>query len=134
MENETRYRECFQAIEKELERRGLDFTIHGLPGADDILHFEEYWLLTPENTKLFPAILDADNAKDLAGMIVRALQAHTAMDDTMDYIVVLCGAGWTAERVQTLRQQVEARLRTTIRLSIESLESFAGGPVASSAA
>ena len=126
MPQEARYRECFRTIEKELERRGHNFAIHGLPGAEDIIHFEEYWLLnTPENTKLFPAILDADSAKDLGGMIVRALQAHTALDDTTSYIVVLCGTGWSEDRVAALRNQVEGRLKTDIRLTIESIDTFA---------
>jgi hypothetical protein len=132
MQEDDRYRTCFQAIEKELDRRGLDWTIHGLPGADDIIHFEEYWLLnTPVSTKLFPAILDADSAKDLDGMIVRAVNEHAEKDDTTVYRVVLCGAGWTEDRVAMLRRQVESRLKASIELTIESIASFSrsGGPV-----
>jgi hypothetical protein len=125
MTQEARYRDCFHAIEKELDLRGFDWTIHGLPGADDIIHFEEYWLVNARvSTKLFPAILDADEARDLDGMIVRALQAHIALDDTTAYSVVLCGGGWTNERIAALRNQVENRLKAPIDLTIESLESF----------
>jgi hypothetical protein len=134
MAHEERYRTSFQAIERELARRDLDYTIHGLPGADDIVHFEEYWLITPDGAKLFPAIMDADEARDLDGMIVRAIQAHTAMDDTRSYTVVLCGEGWTGEQVDGLRRRVEARLNTGIQVSIESLEQFtAGAPLTTAA-
>src|SRR4051812_25597775 len=99
--------DCYHAIEKELDRRNLDYEIHGLPGAEDIIHFEEYWVTNlPESTKLFPAIVDADAAKDFDGMIVRAVQAHLDMNDTSAYYVVLCGQGWTDARVDTLRLQV----------------------------
>jgi hypothetical protein len=121
--------ECYQAIERELDRRGLDYEIHGLPGTEDIIHFEEYWLTNlPESTKLFPAMADADQAQDLDTLIVQAVQAHAAQDDTTAYYVVLCGAGWTAERVETLRQETAGILQSSIRLVIESLEAFTSHP------
>lgn len=117
--------DCYHAIEKELDRRGLDYEIHGLPGAEDIIHFEEYWVTNlPESTMLFPAIVDAGAEKDLDGMIVRAIQAHLQNDNVPNYYVVLCGEGWTEERVEDLRRQVAARLRAGVPLTIESLERF----------
>jgi hypothetical protein len=117
--------DCYRDIEKELERQGLDFEIHGLPGADDIIAFEEYWFTNVSGgVKLFPAIVDAEKAKDLDGTIVRAVQSH-AQDGTTTYNVVLCGEGWTEERVEALRRQVANRLKSEIALRIESLTGFA---------
>src|SRR5258708_6878569 len=113
--HEERFSRCFRAIEKELDRRGLDYTIHGLPGVDDIIHFEEYWLTNlPERTKLFPAVGDADRGEGWDEMIVGAVKPHAVINDTTAYYVVRWGDSWTEERLDVLGRKVDNRLQTGI--------------------
>lgn len=128
MAHEGRYQAYYEAIENELDRRGLDYEIHGLPGAEDIIHFEEYWVTNiGEGTKLFPAIVDADQASDLDEKITAAVMAHQTAGDTSAYHVVLCGEGWTEERIAALRNKVELGQPPQISLRIESISAFTAG-------
>jgi hypothetical protein len=119
--------ECYRAIEKELDRRGAEFTIHGLPGADDPIAFEEYWIEASDGSvKLFPAMAHADNAQELASMIARAIQGHS-VQDTRQYMVIVCGEGWTEESLEHLRMTVAIQSNTSLPVVIELLSDFAKG-------
>ena len=116
---------CYRAIEEELDRRGIDYTIHGLPGTDDIVHFEEYWLTNlPGSTKLFPAIMNAEMIGELEEMVVRAVTAHAADGDTAVYRVVLCGDGWSPEGITGLQERISARTPAALEVSVEPLAEF----------
>ena len=127
MASDDRYQACYEAIERELDRRGLDYEIHGLPGAEDIIHFEEYWLTNlPERTKLFPAIVDADLALGLDQKIIAAVMAHHAAGDASAYYVILCGNGWSEDRVEKIISQISGRMPSSFSVTIEPLEKFTG--------
>jgi hypothetical protein len=118
---------CYAAVEKVLDRLKVDYSIHGLPGVDDIISYEEYWLTNlPKAALLFPAIVDAtpEVEAELPWMIARALEAHSDDTPPASYYVVLCGAGWTEERVQALRSATNSVVRKGPPLTIETLEEF----------
>jgi hypothetical protein len=120
-------RKCYAQVEEVLDRIGVDYTIHGLPGAEDIVSYEEYWLTNlPRAAMLFPAIVDATPVvvAELPGMIARALEAHSDDTPPASYYVVLCGAGWTDELVETVRRATASIVRGGPPLTIETVEEF----------
>ena len=117
----------YAAIEAVLDRLHVDYTIHGLPGAEDIISYEEYWLINlPQAAMLFPAIVDAppEAGHELPAMIARAVNAHRGPDRPASYYVVLCGKFWTQDRVQEIRDATASLVEGGPPLTIETLEEF----------
>ncbi|MCC6727790.1 MAG: hypothetical protein IT208_00450 [Chthonomonadales bacterium] len=121
---------CIHAIEQALEARGIDYTIHGMPGAADLVLFEEYWLTNLVGAAfLLPVLQDHDETPsgELAVMVAGALREHAGQGDAPSYYVVLCGEEWTPERAASLREAALAAAPAGARLEVGSLDRFIRG-------